>query len=244
MHILIFGGTTEGRLLAESLIPMGHHVTVSCATEQGIEEMQNIPCRKCCGRLDALQMQALFVSYDLIVDATHPYAKEASRNIQTACENTGKPLRRIVRPKSSAEGCLFMKSCHEAAEFLRNQKGNILIATGAKELSEFSGLPPTRLFARVLPTKQGLEACESLGLPHRNILALEGPFSRELNEALMKQYQICWMVTKDGGAAGGFPQKLAAARNQHVQTIVIDRPEESGMTMEEFLKEAEACTFH
>ena len=78
-----------------------------------------------------------------------------------------------------------------------------------------------------------MSACEALGIPRRNVIAMQGPFSRELNEALIRQYQIAYLATKDGGTAGGFPEKAQAARNTGVKLIVIRRPEESGATFDE-----------
>ena len=130
--------------------------------------------------------------------------------------------------------------CLQAAEFLNNQEGNILLTTGSKELSAFQTIEKERLYVRVLPCHESLAACEEQGIPHRNILALQGPFGQKLNEAILEQYQIRWLVTKDGGMAGGFPQKLAAAQAMGVPVVLVKRPEDRGMTMEELLKEVEA----
>lgn len=79
--------------------------------------------------------------------------------------------------------------------------------TGAKELAAFAGLDAARLYPRVLPTVAGITACEGVGIPHRNIIAMQGPFTLELNLALMQQFHIRYLVTKDGGSAGGFAEK-------------------------------------
>lgn len=238
MRLLLFGGTTEGRVLAQALSGLGHRVTVSVATELGAEELRDcagITVRT--GRLDEAQIAALVGEFDLCVDATHPYAVEVSRNIAAACEIRGVPLRRVLRPASGGTDCVRVENAARAAEYLAGTEGNILLTTGAKELPAFSGLEPGRLFARVLPTHAGLEACEGLGLPHRNILALQGPFTRKMNEAMLEQYQIKWLVTKDGGAAGGFWEKAEAARAVGAGLIVIGRPEETGVSPETLLDE-------
>ena len=82
-----------------------------------------------------------------------------------------------------------------------------------------------------------LDACEALGIPHKNILALQGPFTREMNKAMLTQYNVKWLVTKDGGKAGGFTDKADAAREKHVPLVLIRRPQEDGQTMEEILHE-------
>lgn len=245
MKLLIFGGTTEGRLLAERARDIGADVTVSVATALGAEELAGLPgIRVLAGRLEQPAMEALLTGFDLCVDATHPYARLVTAAVRAACENTGTPLRRLLRPASSADGVIQAGSCAEAAAFLSRQAGNILLTTGSKELSAFAGLEPARLFARVLPTHESLSCCEALGLPHRNILALQGPFTQELNEAMLEQYRISWLVTKDGGQPGGFAEKLAAARRTGARLVLIRRPADGGDDMEtvlSWIKEALLC---
>ena len=125
-----------------------------------------------------------------------------------------------------------------AAEYLAGTVGNILLTTGAKELHAFAAIAPERLYPRLLPTHQGLSACEALGIPHRNIIAMQGPFSREMNAATIRQYGIAYLVTKDGGAPGGFPEKAEAARETGAALIVLRRPEETG---EGFVQVLEYC---
>ena len=116
----------------------------------------------------------------------------------------------------------------------------ILLATGTKELPAFAGLGGARLYPRVLPTHEALDACAAAGIPARNIIAMQGPFTQALNEALLHQYGACWFVTKDGGAPGGFAEKAAAARAAGAQLVVIRRPEVKvdGVSYEQAL---EAC---
>lgn len=238
MNILVFGGTTEGRLLAERLAALGYAVTVSVATELGAEELSGIPgLTVLVGRRDEAGIRRLVRGFALCIDATHPYAAEVTGHIRAACEQERVPLRRLLRAESPVEDCVRVESCAQAAEYLARRPGNVLVATGAKELSAFAALDPRRVFARVLPTHMGIEACEKLGLPHRNILALQGPFTQKLNEAMLEQYQIRWMVTKDGGGAGGFAEKQAAARAAGAGLILVDRPLDNGVSMETILDE-------
>ena len=235
MNVLLFGGTTEGRVLARRLSELGHTVTVSVATQVGAEGLEGLSVRT--GRLETGEIAALLRNYDLCVDAAHPYARLLHENVRTACENTGLPLRRVSRPESDAEDCIVAETAEEAAAYLQNTTGPVLLTTGAKELGAFRGLDPSRLFARVLPTHESLSACEEIGLPHRSILALWGPFSTELNIALLRQYGIRWLVTKDGGRAGGFEEKLEAAKETGATVVLIRRPEDRGITAEALLAE-------
>ena len=106
----------------------------------------------------------------------------------------------------------------------------------ASRLSGFSGLDPERLYPRVLPVEESLLACRRAGVPTKNIIAMHGPFSQKLNEAILEQYRIRWMVTKDGGSAGGFGEKVSAARNTGISLVVIGRPEDCGEDLDAVLE--------
>lgn len=241
MSILIFSGTTEGRELSCRLSERGADVTVCVATDYGTEEQgAHEGVTVLTGRKSTEEMAALLRGYALCVDATHPYAVEASKNIRAACAAAGVPYRRLLREKSETAGMVAVADAAEAAAYLAKTQGNILLTTGAKELSAFASLDASRLYPRVLPSHEGLSACETAGIPHRNILAMQGPFSRELNAALIRQYRIAYVVTKDGGTAGGFPEKAEAARETGAALIVLRRPEESGASFAEIWKECEA----
>lgn len=190
-----------------------------------------------CGRLEPDAMAELLQNADLCVDATHPYAVEATRNIRSACGQAGVEYHRLLRPASPLPaGSAVFAAAGQAAEYLAKTEGGILLATGAKELAVFAGIDPNRLFPRVLPTVEGITACEKANIPHRNIIAMQGPFSYAMNAALLQQFHIQFMVTKDGGAAGGFAEKVQAAQDSGVQLVVIRRPEEQGETAEEILR--------
>ena len=237
MRTVVFSGTTEGRVFSRQLAAAGAEVLVSVATPLGAEEqgeMAGITVH--CGRLEPGAMAALLRNADLCVDATHPYAVEATRNIRSACGQAGVEYHRLLRPASSLPaGSAVFATAGQAAEYLAKTEGSILLATGAKELAAFAGIDPNRLFPRVLPTVEGITACEKANIPHRNIIAMQGPFSYALNAALLQQFHIQFMVTKDGGAAGGFAEKVQAAQDTGVQLVVIRRPEEEGETAEEIL---------
>ena len=235
VRAVVFSGTTEGRRFSRRLARLGAEVTVCVATPLGAEE-QGAMCGITVhtGRLEPEAMAALLAGADLCVDATHPYAVDATRNIRAAAAQAGVEYRRLLRAHSPLpEGCAVFETAQQAAAFLAGTTGSILLATGAKELSAFAALDPARLYPRVLPTPEGIAACEAAHIPHRNIIAMQGPFCLALNKALMEQFSIRFLVTKDGGAAGGFAEKAQAAAETGAQLVVLRRPPEVGETEEE-----------
>lgn len=237
MRSLIFGGTTEGRAVSSALAEKGAEVTVCVATEYGAEEQEKAEnISVLVGRKDSLEMQKILPAYDVCIDATHPYAIEVTKNLKQACAECGVLYVRLLRAEStSAEGAIYVNSAAEAAEFLKKTEGNILLTTGTKELPAFSELKRERIYPRILPMTENLEICEREYIPRKNIIAMHGPFEQELNEALMAQFAIKYMVTKDGGKAGGFSEKIDAAKNRDVQVLIIRRPMEEGQSYEEVL---------
>lgn len=238
MRVVIFSGTTEGRELSAETAALGMETMVCVATEYGKEvQTHESGIQVHSGRLDVEGMTQVLAGADLCVDATHPYAREASRNIREAAKEAGVPCHRLLRRESQLPpGCILVDSAADAARFLQGVEGNILLTTGAKELASFAPVGVHRLYPRVLPAVESLEACEALGISRSNVIAMQGPFTQELNVALIRQFSIGWLVTKDGGAAGGFEEKVQAAQEAGAKLVVIRRPKEDGESFETILQ--------
>ena len=207
MRIVVFSGTTEGRDFSRAAAALGIAVTVSVATDLGAEEQGQAPgITVHSGRLLPGAMAELLQGAALCVDATHPYAVEATKNIRAAANAAGVEYHRLLRAASTLPA------------------GSVVLGSAA------------HLYPRVLPTVAGITACEGAGIPHRNIIAMQGPFTLELNLALMQQFHIRYLVTKDGGSAGGFAEKAQAAAQSEATLVVLRRPEECGETAEEILQ--------
>ncbi len=241
MEILIFGGTVEGRELAEWLSALGTCEVVACtATEYGGELIDGLDhVTALVGPLDAAGKERLVEGHDFacIVDATHPYATHVTASISELATTHGIPLLRLVRDQNESDAFTCVKDVQAAAQYVASCEGNILLTTGSKDLATFVGAVPgfeKRLFARMLPVVDSVAHARELGIPASNIIAMQGPFTHDFNVALMRQLNIDVMVTKASGKAGGFQEKLDAAQACDVELVVIDRPpEEGGMTFEE-----------
>lgn len=237
--ICLFAGTTEGRELA-CFLAGKCALTVCVATEYGeilLDGLESADIRT--GRLTEAAMEALFEKekYDLIADATHPYAKEASANIRCAANVCGREYLRISRALGDAvSGCFYVSSAMAAAECLAEESGNIFVSTGMKELPAFASISRERLFVRVLPSVPSIEACEKENIPPSHIIAAQGPFSVETNLANFRWAKARWLVTKQSGRAGGFDEKLDAARELGMHVVVIGAPGDEGVSYEEAVR--------
>ena len=244
--IIIFSGTTEGRTLSTLLTQRRVPHVVCVASAYGGEMMEDSTFAELhIGRMDAEEMKQFLSARisgaeGMVVDATHPYATEVTANIKLAAEAQGVPYLRVVRGASdAAPGDMAVYSDIRAcAEAMNQTSGNILLTTGSKELRAYcevvSEETRKRTYVRVLPTMSSLEQCISEGIEGDHIIAMHGPFTRECNEAILRQYDIRHLVTKDSGTAGGFLAKAEAAEAATVQLHVIARPvEEEGVSLKE-----------
>ena len=240
MKIFLFGGTAEGHLLAERLAEAGNDVTCAVATEYGqtvLEPRDNLTVLV--GRLTAGEMAERLGGFDVVVDATHPYADKVSENIRAAAEQMATPYYRLLRPREEAEDVLWADSPADAAAKLQNLPGNVLLTTGSKDLKTFTAVKdyPSRLFVRVLPSVESLTAALSLGYPASHVICMQGPFPQALNQAMVEAVGAKVLVTKDTGKAGGFLEKAEAARAAGAKLLVIRRPtEETGYTLDALLE--------
>lgn len=241
--ICVFGGTTEGRQLIEFLSAQPVSVTACVATEYGealLPPADNtvVSAR----RLPKAEITALLRAsrFDLVVDATHPYAASITASVSSACAETGTEYLRLLRDRGTMpEGAVFTESAAQAAAFLNTAEGNILLTTGSKELGAYRGIRDfaQRVFVRVLPAPEALAACRDAGVKPSHIIAMQGPFSTELNLALLRQIRARYLVTKDGGGAGGFSEKAAAAQQSGARLVVIGRPaQEAGMGLTQVIR--------
>ena len=140
-----------------------------------------------------------------------------------------------------------MPDVEAAAAWLSSVEGNILVTTGSKELASFCELKNyrQRVYARVLPSVESVQICRNLGYEGRHIIALQGPFSREMNLAMIREYDCRYLVTKDGGRAGGLEEKLDAASRAGITAVLIDRPDSGqGISLEEVKKQIKEWMDH
>ena len=237
---IVFAGTTEGYALCEFLAENRVSVYACAATEYGGSLLQeNEFLHVSAGRLKTEDMEELFrkENPEIVLDATHPYAAEVTKNIRTACESAGVLYQRILRPEGEKNSeAIYVESTEEAAAFLSGTEGNIFLTTGSKELAKFTGIPDynERLLARVLSIPSVIRSCAELGIEGKHLIGMQGPFSAEINEAMLRQFQCSYLVTKDTGLAGGFPEKMEACQRCGVTPVIIGRPlKEEGLSLQD-----------
>ncbi len=242
--VIIFGGTTEGRRLAEFCGEHKIQTVVCVVSEYGEMLVPESPSVRVIRKaLDQDEMEALFEEEKpaLVLDATHPYARVVTENVTQVCQKMGIKRYRVLRKpelelEKNVDSVVNVESVDEAVEWLKNHEGTALITTGSKELVKYTAIPDykDRIFARILPDSQALLNSETLGFPRNHMIAMQGPFSLEMNIATMHMTGAKYLVTKESGHAGGFLDKIHAAEAVGATALVIGRPlKETGITLEE-----------
>lgn len=249
--VVIFGGTSEGRELAE--YAESHQIPVLVSVVSGYGESllrESEMVRVHTGALDEAAMRQFLqeAAPKLVLDATHPYARVVTEQVAALCHDLSIPYQRVLRgseqtacaetgdavPKTAS--VFVVDSIQDAVERLKQDNRPVLLTTGSKELEAFAADPVLRerIYARVLPDSQVLKKCEDLGIHGAHVIAMQGPFSTELNSALLRTVQAGWLVTKEAGKRGGFVEKMEAARQCGASVVVIRRPvQEEGISLEE-----------
>ncbi len=239
--ILIFAGTTEGRDIADWLASKGLSVSARVVTEYGATRYSDkVDVQR--GSLGGAEGIADFVrreGYGLVIDCTHPYATSISAHVKDGAASAGAEYVRVRRKDSpDTAGIVPVPSLDAAIDYLMDKEGNILSTTGSKEVDKYTRIPgyKERVTARVLSTPESVARCAELGFQGKNLVAAQGPFSEDMDYALIRQCDAKYVVTKESGTVGGFEEKLSAARRAGAELIVITRPEDEGISPEEAVK--------
>jgi precorrin-6A/cobalt-precorrin-6A reductase len=231
MMILFLAGTSDARELALYLQGTGYKLLATVVTDSAASSLQQAGINYHVGRLSEHQMVDLAneIGATMIVDASHPFAEEASKTAMRVSEVLNILYVRYEREQRGFAHPLIteLDTYEEAALEAKRRGGTILLTTGSKTLATFTKhlqVDSIRLLARMLPNIENMEKCAQLNVPQRDIIAMQGPFSKELNRALYKQYEVTLMITKESGQVGSIDEKMEAALEENIEILLIKRP--------------------
>lgn len=244
MKVLIFGGTSEARLLINKLTKLDLDLSVSVTTSQGVKMLANQAKQITIivGRKEKDQLQDLIAHYDYVIDATHPYATLITQQLKEITEEYNIPYLRLKREYYALDNALIFSDFIDVVDYLNKHDGNALITTGSKNIQTFLAVNDyqSRLFFRVLPIKETMVKLFDYDINAKNIIGMQGPFSKELNEAMIKQVNAKYLVTKDSGINGGIVAKIESCKELNIKLLVINNQMKTGKSIheiEEYFKE-------
>ena len=230
--IFVLAGTKDGRELAGYLLQQGYKVTASVISQYGETLLQqyygmDINCKP----LEADDFVVYCESHGvkLFVDASHPYAANVSINAMEACKKANIPYIRYERQQTplNYDKAFYVENYQQAAAKAAELGEHIFLTTGSRNLATFAKAPEMankHVICRVLPEPEIVAMAQELGFTPGDIIAMQGPFSLELNKELFKKYQAQVVVTKNSGNTGGTDTKFQAAIELDLPLVIIDRP--------------------
>ncbi|MBO8194103.1 cobalt-precorrin-6A reductase [Streptomyces oryzae] len=224
MHVLILGGTTEGRRLAELLhADPAVRVTSSLAGRVAAPRMPVGDGRVGgFGGVRGLTEWLRTHRVDVLIDATHPFAETISFHAAEAAASAHVPLLALRRPgwvPAEGDNWHMTDSLDGAARLLPRLGRRVFLTTGRLGLSSFAGAEDLWFLVRTVDPPEA-------GTPvpaHMELLLDRGPFSLDGERALLHRHRIDVLVTKDSGGTATAP-KLAAAREAALPVVVVRRP--------------------
>lgn len=236
--IWIIGGTTETVEFVNKIKGRIDYIVTS-ATESEREFIDDKNLLVC--RMDEKGMEKFIIqkSIELVIDLSHPYAVEVTRNAKYAAEKCSVKYMRYVRKKIDEVGkCIYLESVEQCKEFIETIEGCVFFTTGTKNIKDFEPIRKSRRFIyRVLPSIESIGECIKNNIKMEDIIAILGPFSVDLNVAMFKEFSSNYVVMKDSGNNGGTREKIKACNILGIKAIVIGREDEDGVyDLDEILK--------
>lgn len=230
--ILVLAGTQDGRELTKKLLDNNYQVMASVTSDYGKKLLQAENLLINDHPLDLVELEKIINDnhINLIVDASHPYAINISKNaiqLSKALHINYIRYERATVELPDYDKIFFAENYQVAAKLASNFGKNIFLTTGSRMLHVFVNDPALKkhtIIARVLPEAKVIEECTNLGFTPKTLIALQGPFSHELNVELYKKYDANVIITKNSGSIGGTDTKITAAMTLDLPIVIIDRP--------------------
>ncbi|KYN77810.1 cobalt-precorrin-6A reductase [Clostridium sporogenes] len=230
--IALILGTSEGREILSLLNKFTDNILISTATAYGGEILKNYKYKKLNTKpLNKKELSNMLKKnqVNILIDASHPYALEVTKNAREVSKDLNIEYVRYERPSSAEEfkgnkKVVFLEDYKDLNEALKNIKGNILNTSGSRNMDKILDLKlENRIIHRVLPSVKVLEDCFNLGVKVEDLMAIKGPISKELNKAFIKDYDAKALILKDSGLQGGTKEKILACLECDIYALVIRR---------------------
>lgn len=235
--IWVIAGTLDGRTLAVDIANRtGEEVLVTVVSQYGAQLAEHKGITVHTGRLDKEAMKALVEEHNvrLLIDASHPYAAVVTATAQEAAKEMNIPFVRFERkevPLPDYDKLHVVTDEVEAAalagSLAKSLNGHVYLTTGSKTMHIFAHAPALQecdVWTRILPTAEVLQMMEDLEVSPKRIVAVQGPFSYDMNRIMFKDTDASVVVMKNSGLVGGADTKLQAAIDLGIHVVVIDRP--------------------
>ncbi|MCI6033990.1 cobalt-precorrin-6A reductase [Fusobacterium varium] len=227
--IWVIGGTKDSRIFLEKFTSADKNIVVTTATEYGGKLLEGLPVKVVSEKLPLENMRVFIErnSINMIIDISHPYAFEVSKNAMKVAEEFSIVYYRFEREEIHIIPDKFteFENIEDLINYCDGLNGNILVTLGSNNIEHFSKVKELKKFYfRILPKWDMVKKCENNGILPKNIIAMQGPFSLNMNKAMIEQLNIEYLVTKKGGDTGGEREKIDACNEKGIEVILLDKP--------------------
>jgi precorrin-6A/cobalt-precorrin-6A reductase len=224
-RLLILGGTAESRELAALAVDaFGDRLDVVTSLLGRTDDPVPLAGQVRRGGFGGASGLAAFLReerFDLIVDATHPFATQISDHAAAAATEVALPHLVLLRPAwrpAAGDRWIEVADITAAAAQLASLGRRVWLTVGSREFSAFAALTETWfLVRRVEPP------ATSIGLPNVHVILGRGPFAFADERRVITEHRIDALVCRASGGASG-EAKLVAAREAGLPVIMIARP--------------------
>lgn len=224
--ILILGGTTEGRIAAQTLEEAGKPFYYSTkGTEQEVALHNGIRRH---GAMDAIDLAAFCREQDirLLIDAAHPFARELHRTVEQVSTELDIPAIRYERiyPERNDARVTWCDDYDDAIRRIKEEEIFTLLAlTGVQSIAKLKSLwqESACCYFRILDRDSSRELARREGYPEKHLYYYhEGEDERLLMQKLHPEA----ILIKESGTSGGFGEKVESARELGIRVFAIRRP--------------------
>ena len=228
--IWVIGGTKDSRDFLEKFIKYDKDIIVSTATEYGAKLIENLPIKISSEKMDKEDMLKFVDANKItkVIDTSHPYAFEVSKNAMEVAEEKKIEYFRFEREKIDILPKKYknFEDIKSLIEYVENLEGNILVTLGSNNVPLFRGLKNlSNIYFRILSRWDMVKKCEDNNILPKNIIAMQGPFTENMNIAMMEQFNIKYLITKKTGDTGGEREKVSACDKLDVEIVYLEKKE-------------------
>ena len=228
--IWIVGGTSDTTKLLD-LLKMKidfSKLIVSVTTDYGEELLKFFKVKVFKGKIEKEEIRNFIDKnqIDTIIDTSHPYAENISRNILESIDLEKINYLRYERAKSIENNEYTFESVEKLIDYInQNMKDEIILSTlGSKAIPNLAKIENNKVFLRILPTVESIKSAIEHSFLPKNIIAIQGPFSKEFEEEMLKFYKASVLLTKDSGEAGGGLEKVEVCKKLGIKCLIVSRP--------------------
>lgn len=228
--IWVIGGTKDSRDFLEKYIKetKNENIIVSTSTEYGGKLIENLNVQVSSKKMskDAMLNFVELNKINKIIDTSHPYAFEVSKNAMEVAEEKNIEYFRFEREEVDIlpKKYTIFEDIENLINYVENLEGNILVTLGSNNILYFKDMKNLpNIYFRILPKWEMVKRCEDNNILPKNIIAMQGPFSENLNFAMLEQLNIEYLITKKAGDTGGEREKVLACDRGNIEIIYLEK---------------------